>query len=354
MRHNGQTYWQAKARSCFYIPNDDTAFVVASDQEIAEVIDLAGNPPPLQRDVERLLGHTDRDRLLTILLTPNSLFNEGQSIFKGQLSPMRQAMFWFLGDELSAAALSAHLDENFFLELTAIPTLDTPPQRAAQILAERVALLPRLIDDYVSQLNPRPHGRHVLMRFPTMVRQLADHTRFDVEDQHVVLRCYLPSVAAHNLILGAELTLAESMGTGITAGESPSALADSRIVAERLKRRTSLRLAHDTLEAALEILSQDLGININIIGGDLAAEGITKNQSLSMEINDRPAEEILVEILRMANPDKTPTTPADERQKLVYVISPGTGGAATISITTRAGAVERGESLPKVFQRERP
>ena len=89
---------------------------------------------------------------------------------------------------------------------------------------------------------------------------------------------------------------------------------------DRLAKVTSLKFAKDTLEAALEQLSQDIGVPIVIRGPDLQADGITKNQSFGIDISDKPAEEILVEILRLANPDKTATGPNDARQKLVYII----------------------------------
>ena len=49
---------------------------------------------------------------------------------------------------------------------------------------------------------------------------------------------------------------------------------------------------------------------------------MTQNQTLALELRDKPAGEILVEILRRANPDRTATGPADPRQKLVYVVEP--------------------------------
>jgi hypothetical protein len=112
-----------------------------------------------------------------------------------------------------------------------------------------------------------------------------------------------------------------------------------------------LRFARDTLEAALEQLGKDLGVAIEIQGPDLQAEGITKNQSFGIDLADRPAEEILVEILRLANPDKTATSAKDAKQKLVYVVDQAEpGGAEKVIVTTRAAAAARGEQLPEAFR----
>jgi hypothetical protein len=121
-------------------------------------------------------------------------------------------------------------------------------------------------------------------------------------------------------------------------------------VAERLARRTTLRFPRDTLETALDMLAQDLGVEIILLGSDLQLEGITKNQSLGIDLADRPAGEILVEILRRANPDKSASGPADERQRLVYLIKPrGAGEEEAIFVTTRSQALRRGDRLPAVF-----
>ena len=92
------------------------------------------------------------------------------------------------------------------------------------------------------------------------------------------------------------------------------------------------------------MVGEDLGIPVVILGSDLQAEGITKNQSFGLEERDQPAREILRKIMIRANPDG----------KLIYVArAPAGGGAETLYITTRAGARQRGEDLPAEF-REQP
>ncbi|MEX0611342.1 MAG: hypothetical protein WD229_04405, partial [Pirellulales bacterium] len=223
--HGGEPYWIAHDRA-YYRPaqSNGKMLVVAPVDAVEDIIDLAGEPPPLRRDIERLLAHTDADRHVTIILAPNSLFSEGQSIFAGGMAGLRNPLFWFLGDELSAAALSMHWDENFFVELLATPTLDTPPERAARILNERIAQVPDKLEEYVVGLDASPHSRRVIERFPGMVRTLTAYTRSGFEPDHAVLRCYLPQVAGHNLLMGAELTLAERFGATRTVAEATALL----------------------------------------------------------------------------------------------------------------------------------
>jgi hypothetical protein len=353
----GQTYW-VEGDLAYFVPvqHDSSAWIVAPEKAIREIIDLGGNPPPLRRDIERLLAHTDSDRHVTVLFAPNSLFSDGQTIFVREFARLREPLFWFLGDEFTAAALSVHCDDNLFIELLATPTLDTSPERASHILAERVAQIPDLLEEYVVDLNPNPYGRRVVARFPDMVRKLAAYTRRGFEADHAVLRCYLPAIAGHNLLMGAELTLAEPPAEKIAADATSSASPPAEVprletIDDRLQRRTSLAFGRETLEAALEQLSQDIGVEIIILGADLQAEGITKNQSFGIGIANKPAGEILVEILRLANPDKTATSPKDPRQKLVYVIQEEVAGkSGQIVITTRARSAERGDQLPTAFR----
>ena len=355
--HAGKKYLQVGDRA-YFVPEEreGRVLVVAPPTLIVDTVELAGAAPPLRRDVERLLAHTDTERQFTVIVAPNFLFSEGQGMFSGPMARMRGPLFWFLGDGLSAAALSMNWDENFFVELVAMPTLDVSPEKMSGELSERVRQMPDLMEDYVLRLDPQPYGRRVVARFPGMVRKLAAYTRSGVEDGAAVLRCYLPATAGHNLVMGAELTSAEVPGAGATATDAPIAKVPVRestspSVHELLARKTSLSFARDSLEAALEQLSLDIGVEFIIVGPDLQADGITRNQQLAMDIKDKPAGEILVEILRKANPDKTATGPTDLRQKLVYVVKPkSVGEEEAVFVTTRAGAAERGEELPALFR----
>jgi hypothetical protein len=356
--HAGKSYWLTSGRA-YYFPggSENKVFVVAPESAIADVIDMGGQSPPLRRDIERLIDHTDGDRQVTIVLAPNSLFGEGQTIFSGQISRLRNPLFWFLGDELSGVAISLNWDANFFLELIATPTLDTPPEKAARVFADRVSQIPLMLEEYVVGLNAQPYGRLVIARFPEMLRKLAIYTRRDFDSEHAVLRCYLPPAAGHNLLMAAELTLAETPGAASVSEALPDAkaaasAAPAASVQEKLAKVTSLKFARDTLESALDLLSQDIGVPITIRGPDLQADGITKNQSFGIDVADKPAADILVEILRLANPDKTATGPNDARQKLVYIIEQRPDKTEQIVVTTRAKVTERNDELPDVFRAE--
>jgi hypothetical protein len=349
--YDDKEYWLVNNRA-YYLPtsDDERLIVVASEEAIHEIIDLAGSPPPLRRDMERLLAYTDSSRHATLLFAPNILFGEGENLFSGEASRLKDPLVWLFGDNLSSAAISIHLDDDFFIEYMAIPTLDVPLNKAANQLSDRLAKSPDRLASYVATLSTSEYSRAVVARFPDMVRTVAAYTRHRADRDHVVLRCYLPAIAGQNLLLGAELTLAEGNMGASAAADSSAGVASPKSARERLQKRTSLRFTKDTLEAALKMLADDVGVEIVIRGPDLQLDGITKNQSFGIDLSDKPAEEILVQILRLANPDKTATGPADPKQKLVYVVQPKPGGGSeAIFVTTRAAAQKRGDRLPAVF-----
>jgi hypothetical protein len=133
--------------------------------------------------------------------------------------------------------------------------------------------------------------------------------------------------------------------------ESPAAAADDALqtIEQRLAVRTSLAFPRDSLQRALELLAEDVGVEIVIDGRELQLEGITQNQSFALDLRDQPATDILVEILRRANPDRTAESPADSRQKLVYWIDAAAAGGGRIIVTTRSAAQKQARPLPAVF-----
>lgn len=322
--------------------------VFGTPSALSEVRSLAGRTPPIARDIERALSHTDSSRDVTLMIRPRTMWSDASNLLVGPWSPLTPPLESIFGDNVAAAALSMNWDESFFVELVAIPTLDSPPEKTSAQLSQKINELPKHVEDFVLGLQSSPYGRRLIVRLPEMSRRLAAYTRHGFDRDAAVLRCYLPVAAGHNLIMAGELALAEGQGSvGVRAPAFPAAEAASPGIAEKLQAKTSLRFAREELEAALDMLSQDLGVPIVIRGPDLQADGITRNQLFAIDMADRTGEEILVEILRRANPDKLATGPADPRQKLVYVVGPG-----AIVITTRSQTVARGEQLPSAFSAE--
>ncbi len=326
-------------------------FVVATKKILEEVQELAGSPPLLRREMDALLSATDDQRHVTILVAPNFLFSEGRKMWGGEMAPLRDPLFALLPDSTRAAALSLHWSDDFFAEVRVSATIDHRPQDLARDFRRKVAGWPATAEQAMLGLSASPYSRTVVARLPAMLRALYRYVRVDRERKHALLRAYLPAPAGHNLLMAGELMLAEQY-SGSTASGTPGGSiarapdATPLTLQQRLEKPVSVRFSRDTLEMAVHLLSEEMGVEIKILGGDLQLDGITKNQSFALDEKNKPAEEILLKILRLANPDKTATGPADPKQKLVYVIDPK---GPSILVTTRAAAAKRGDKVPGLF-----
>jgi hypothetical protein len=351
-QHGDLTYRLSGELACF-VPSkaaDKKTLVVCPASLADELIDSAGEPPSIVRDVEALAAHSDADRMATIVVAPKFLEAGGSELLVGEAKPVKEALHWLIGNDATAVALSAQWEQNFFVELRATPALNVPPRRLALKLHERIAAAPNAVEDIVASANWPAYGRKVLARFPSMLRALAQYSRAAEDDREALVRCYLPVAAGHNLVMASELLLTQPHSAEAAATSAPTASAPPASLEERLAKKTSLVFTKDSLERALEMLADDAGVSITIEGKDLQLDGITKNQSLAMDVHDKPVGEILVEILRRANPDRTATGPDDPKQKLVYVVLPGKNGdVGRIIVTTRAAAAKRGDRLPAAF-----
>lgn len=338
-----EAYYQGQPW-CYYLPAKEqgTLLVVAQAAAIKDVIQAAEGTGAMSPHLERMLRSSDADRDLTFVLIPGPALGDSSPMFPGELEALRKPLSGFLGDDAKAGLISVHVAGNFFIELKVLGTTEKTPESLASQYANRVRALPETVEDGLLKLNLHPYAKKLLFRFPGQLRVLAENTRSDVDDDMALLRCYLPSVATHNLILASEVALAEQP---VAAGAAGGANDKPVSIAELLQKKTTLTFPRDTLEKSLQMLLDEAGVKYEILGGDLQLEGITKNQSFGLDEKDKSAGEILRKIMLLANPDG----------KLVYVIKPkAPGGPEMLFVTTRASAAKRGDKLPPELQQTGP
>ena len=303
--------------------------------------------PLLRREIEQLLDSSDEARHLTLLFTPSFVLGDGGSLLKGAWEPVREELLATTRDEWRAYSLSLHVGEQFYWELRVVGDASMPQTKSAQTMQALSKVWPVSLQATIEAGAWSDYSRAILVRYGQMFELLSNYTRRGVEGRQAILNGYLPQRAGHNLLLGAELLIAESQGftdqtVALKTTETPKTLA------EMLEAEVTLVFARESLETAVGLLADAMGASITIEGRDLQLEGITRNQMLKLDVKQRPAAEVLVEVLRRANPDTEATGPTDLRQKLVYVVQPNEQ-PERIVITTRAAAERRGEPLPEVF-----
>ncbi len=353
LTHRQQDYFVAEERA-YWLPTERAGevLVVCKPDEMHAMIEAADGPALLPRDLQRLLPKTDRERIFTALFTVKFLQGSGGELIADGDQLLQKTFEWLLGDDATAAVLSLHWQQDFFIELVAISTLDVRPHHYAARLGKRMSEVATRIEDYLQAQPAETYGSKVLARLPDMLRMLKNYTRIGSEQGQAVLRAYLPATAGHNLLMAAELAIARPAATSVgdLAGTPAPNSAPAQTIEQKLATVTSLSFPKETLQQALILLAEDIGVEIELRGRDLQLEGITKNQSFQLDLRDKTAGDILVKILRQANPDRTATSPADLLQKLVYVVEQPPGGLERIVVTTRAATTSRGDKLPPVFR----
>ncbi len=309
--------------------------------------------PLLRRELELLAEAMPNEMHLVFLFSPKFLLGDGGGLFVDAWKPLRDLLTDLAGEDWQAAALGIHLGESFYWELRIVGTAATRETTLSRALQKESSEWPKAIQEIVASQAWPTYSNKIIARSPKMFEQMVTYTRAGTEGRQVVLNGYLPKTAGHNLVLASELMLAglgqpiegAVLGMDSTENEAPKSLA------ERLSDPVSLQFRRESLETALQLLSNATNIPIQIEGRDLQLEGITRNQMLGLDEQEKSAREVLVEILRRANPDPMAQGPDDERQKLIFVIRKGDNGPV-IHITTRSSTKERNETIDAVFQPE--
>jgi serine/threonine-protein kinase len=331
---DGETIHVGADIACWLPVAEGGRVLVAAPEEWLRSMVVAGTTA-LPRDWETLVGMLDANRHLTLLGSPDYLLRDGRAALIGPLAGLAEPLQKFLGPSLRALALSLQFGSSCYVEIDAIPASGAPAKIFADRLHAALESLPADAAAFTSRLPAEAAGQSLIVRLPEMLRVVASQMRAGVEQAGVVVNAYLPEHAAHNLALATLVTLAAAEQPGPSLQQAqPRALS----LEARLARPISLVFARDTLETAVQMLADEVGVPIEILGSDLQQEGITKNQSFALDERDKPAESILRTILSRSN----------SAGKLVYIFSTREA-RETILITTRAAVARRGERLPAVF-----
>jgi serine/threonine-protein kinase len=327
-------------RWSFWVPEEGRGSVLVAAAH-ARLLEIAAGPPdgmlPLSGELETLCSLLDSARHVTLVGSPHFLLHGGRAVLIGPLAAVAGPLEAFFGESVQAAAVSAHFGSDFHAELTAIPSRDLPPVELAKRLADGIAGAPDAVEAWCARLDPHPHGRRLVLRLPGMLQAVAANARAGTEASAAVLTVRLPPRAGHNLALATELALAQPQLAAPAAG--PVAAAAPKSALERLEKPMTLVFTKDTLENTMQMIADEVGVRIEILGKDLQLEGITQNQSFALDERDKPAAAILRSVLAKANSDG----------KLVYVVRVS-DGTESLVITTRTAAAKRGETLPPAFQ----
>ena len=341
-------------------PNIRFAF---GSKELVQQVALTQGGNILSGSLLQLAQRTDNDRHFNLLFLRNGLFNdEGQKLMGDKMSVFNRELRVMIPDEVRGGLVSFHIDSGNYFELMLDKTLSMKSRDLKQIMQDETRNRRDMLMRFVSKIPPNPYWDQVRFRYASMLNDFNRNLRWNVENGEVVANCWLSPMAAHNLLAASELAIS------FASGGSPSATAATtgpKTLDELLAMKRDLNIANppdlNVLLADLQTeVLDDIGkipftFNIRLIGSDLEADGITKNQRPGeLVIEQKSLGEILTAIMVGANPDKDISGAKDPNCKLIWVVAddPENPGQQAILITTRKAAAQKSYSLPAAFQTE--
>ncbi len=332
-----------------------------SEKQLIEDVALNLGASMLAGSLGDLLEWTDRDRHVNMLFVRSSLFNDqGQSLMGPRAKLLNRELSIMMPDEVRGGLVSFHLDGECYCELILdknvdLKALDLQTMMSAEFKKQRDQIML-----FVAKIPSSPYWDVVRIRYGGMLADFYKNLRWNVEHGQVVANCWLPPMAAHNLIAATEHAISFSAGTG---GSVAPVYSGPKTLDELLALKRDLNIANppdlNVLIADLQTeIKDDLGklpfeFNIRLIGGDLEKDGITKNQRPSeLVIEQKSVAEILTSIMIAANPSKDISGANDPMCKLIWVVSddPENPGQKAVLITTRAAAAAKSYQIPPAFQ----
>ena len=345
------------------IPAPISRFAFGSRPAIEEV---ANNPAAnrLAGSLKKIGDLADHDRHLNVLFLRNALFNdEGQQLMGPRLQTVNRELAIMIPESVRGGLFSLHLDEGTFLELMFDRSVDIQPEDLISSLTNQLRIQRDQLTQFVARIPPSPYWDKVRQKYDNMLSDLFRNLRWDVEHGEVAANCWLPPMAAHNLIAASELVISFSRGDAGTT--SPTVTTGPQTIEELLAIERDLTIANppdlNVLMAEIEADVNDdyrdlpFRFRIRLLGSDLEQQGITKNQRPGeLKINQTPLADILTAIMVGANPAKDITGPADPNCQLIWVIAedPESPGEMAVLITTRTAAKEKSYKLPPAFEKK--
>jgi len=302
----------------------------------------SGAESELPRSMRPLRPILDGSRHLTVLGSPHYFVHDGRVLLPAMIMPLLDPIAHILGDDCPAAAVSMHLDDRTYFELDAVSPAVGSARSLKQYFENDLRKVSKKTEALISGRDLDIYGRLLVIRLPELLRLWQQNIRVGAEGRDlVVANSYLPEMAAHNIVLAGSLLLEQISANpdDLSIGGAMSMNIPESVVGN-LQKPVTLAFDSDSLETAVEMLSEATGVTIEIAGKDLELQGITKNQSFGLSERGRSGADVLLTILQ-----KSEGKPG----QLVYVFRKD-GEHDKVVITTKISAQQRGEQLPEVFQ----
>ena len=345
-----------------------------------DAAELRGQAGPLFPHMERLWRVCDQQSEVVVFAAVPFLVTEGRPLMR--LGPPRldDLLQEVVDPALRGLAVQMRLTPKWYTE---IRLLGSDDQRAGQVLAQqqqRLQALPAAVESQLVRQTPDVYWRALAVRYPQMLRTLVRYTRFGVEQGTAVLNAYLPSKAAHNVLLASWLAVQDiaapaaspsatsSSAASLPAGDNPAgnnpanAGPPSLDIEAYLAQAVNVSFEQEPIEGAWELIAEEANarqpagsppVPFVLDGAAFEKAGITRNQQIrDFRSQGQPLRNVLTELAKRGNPVANVSDLRDPQQRLVWVVVQPSPPAATprIQLTTRAAAEAGGVPLPDEFR----
>lgn len=329
-----------------------------------ESAELQGAPGPLVSQLGKLWQASDADADLSVLLTSSFLFSEGKSILANMPKRLASRLRELLEVDSRAVLIQTRLEPAWYVEVQLIGLSEREAPRLNDLMRRQIASASTAVEEWFVSEQPHPYWRPLAIRYPQMLRTLAEQSRFGVEGGAAIANAYLPSEAAANILLS---TWIASQDGATLASDAPAETmvatptAKPLSIEEYLARKIKLSFDQEPIETALRLVGDEANANLPagtpqlrfaLDGGAFERAGITRNQQLrDFKHVDLPMRDALTTIAKRGNPVTTVKDTHEEDQRLVWVLrdDPENPGKQMISLTTRAEATSKNIALPTEF-----
>ncbi len=329
-----------------------------------EAAELQGGAGPLGSQLGKLWQASDTDADFSVLLTSSFLFSEGKTILANMPKRMGNRLRELLEVDSRAALIQTRFEPTWYVEVQLLGLSEREAPRLSELLRQRIVGASNAVEEWFISEQPHPYWRPLAIRFPQMLRTLAEQSRFGVEGGAAIANAYLPSEAATNILLST--WIASQDGATLASDAPPETVAATPAAKplsmdEYLSRKIKLSFDQEPIESALRLVGEEANANLPagtpqlrfaLDGGAFERAGITRNQQLrDFKHVDLPMRDALTAIAKRGNPVTTVKDTHEVDQRLIWVIrdDPENAGKHMVSLTTRAEATAKKLPLPTEF-----
>lgn len=345
-----------------------TEFSVGPTDLMRETAEARGAAGPLVSQVEKLWSVSDADADVSLLVAAPFLFSEGKSLLAMAPKRLASRLREMLEGDSRAVLVQTRFEPSWYIEAQLMGTSERESPRLNDLIRQRLAGAAAAVEDWFVSEQPHPYWRPLAIRYPQMLRVLAEQSRFGIERGAAVMNAYLPSEAANNILLSTWVasqdgaTLASDMPVESTTASAAKPLT----LDEYLARPIKLSFDQEPIESALRLVGEEANANLPagtpqlrfaLDGGAFERAGITRNQQLrDFKHVNLPMRDALTAIAKRGNPVTTVKDTREEDQRLIWVVrdDPQQPGKQMISLTTRAEASSNNIPLPVEFAPAKP